>query len=223
MEFTINRDVFLKSLSHAYGVIEKKNTLPILSNVLIEAKNSKIKITATDLDLIYSEEIPIEKLVNEGTTTTSASILYDILRKIESGAKVELSLQSANKLKLVSGKSKFNLLCISSDTFPLSDEEINLKEIIYKIMKRDIYKSVGEVFYQEDIDIPFEYDKDRVIIDKITINCNDYEECKYYQDKKVVSTIKEKEKEKLYIVRVYSKKNEFNEYADNIFKSLLPH
>ena len=127
MEFTINRDVFLKSLSHAYGVIEKKNTLPILSNVLIEAKNSKIKITATDLDLIYSEEIPIEKLVSEGTTTTSASILYDILRKIETGAKVELSLQSANKLKLVSGKSKFNLLCISSDTFPLSDEDIQQK------------------------------------------------------------------------------------------------
>ena len=51
MEITVSRDVFLKSLGHAYGIIEKKTTLPILSNVLIEAKNSKLKITASDLDL----------------------------------------------------------------------------------------------------------------------------------------------------------------------------
>ena len=56
MEFTIDRDIFLKSLGHANGIIEK-TTLPILSNILIEAKNSKIKITATDLDIIYFEEI----------------------------------------------------------------------------------------------------------------------------------------------------------------------
>ena len=48
MEITINRDIFLKSLSHAYGIIEKKTTLPILSNILIEAKDSKVRITATD-------------------------------------------------------------------------------------------------------------------------------------------------------------------------------
>ena len=84
MEFTIDRDVFLKSLGHAYGIIEKKTTLQILSNILIEAKNSKIRITATDLDIIYSEEIPLLELKKEGSTTTSANVLYDILRKIES-------------------------------------------------------------------------------------------------------------------------------------------
>ena len=127
MEFTINRDVFLKSLSHAHGIIEKKNALPILSNVLIEAKNSKIKVTATDLDLIYSEEISLQNLQKEGSTTTSASILYDILRKLEPNSQVEFSLESTNKLKMISGNSKFNLLCISSDNFPLSDETINQK------------------------------------------------------------------------------------------------
>ena len=69
MEFKINRDIFLKSLSHASGIIEKKTTLPILSNILIEAKNSKIKITATDLDIIYSEEINLKELKQEGSTT----------------------------------------------------------------------------------------------------------------------------------------------------------
>ena len=128
MEFTINRDRFLKTLGYANGIIEKKTTLPILSNILIEAKDSKIKIISTDLDIIYFDEISPQELKKEGSITTSANILYDILRKLESNAKVELSLLSSNKIKLVSGNSKFNLLCISSDNFPLSDEDIKEKE-----------------------------------------------------------------------------------------------
>lgn len=127
MDITVNRDVLLKSLGHAYGVIEKKTTLPILSNVLIEAKNSKVKITATDLDIIYSEEVPLQDLKTEGSTTTSANILYDILRKLEANSKIDFSLKSPNKLQLVSGNSKFNLLCIPSDNFPISEEDIEQK------------------------------------------------------------------------------------------------
>ncbi len=66
MEITVDRDIFLKSLGHAYGIIEKKNALPILSNVLIEAIDSKIKITTTDLDIIYSEEIPAISVDKKG-------------------------------------------------------------------------------------------------------------------------------------------------------------
>jgi len=142
MEFAINRDILLKSLGHAYGIIERKTTLPILSNVLIEAKNSIIKITATDLDLIYSEEIPVKNLTKEGATTTSANILYDILRKIEPNAQIELSLQNVNKLKLVSGNSKFNLLCISPENFPLSDEDI--KQKTFEISSADILKLLNK-------------------------------------------------------------------------------
>ena len=101
MEFTINRDIFLKTLSYANGIIEKKTTLPILSNILIEAKGSKIKIIATDLDIIYFEEILPNDVKREGSTTTSAGVLYDILRKLQPDAKIELSLQSTNKLKIV--------------------------------------------------------------------------------------------------------------------------
>jgi len=125
MEFTIDRNTFLKTIGRANGIIEKKTTLPILSNILIEAKGSKINITATDLDIIYFEEMSPQEMKKEGSTTTSASILYDILRKLQPNTKVELSLQSTNRLKLVSGNSKFNLLCIPSDNFPLLDEDIN--------------------------------------------------------------------------------------------------
>ena len=65
MKFSIKRDILLKSLTLAQGIIEKKNTLPILSNVLLEVKNSKLSIIATDLDLVFYDEISevnIEKI-----------------------------------------------------------------------------------------------------------------------------------------------------------------
>jgi len=142
MEFAIDRDIFLKSIGNANGIIEKKTTLPILSNILIEAKDSKIKITATDLDIIYFEQIQPQELKNEGSTTTSASILYDILRKLQQNTKVEFSLQNPNKLKLVSGNSKFNLNCIPADNFPLSDQEIEQKS--FKISSKKLLKLLNK-------------------------------------------------------------------------------
>ncbi len=142
MEFTIERDAFLKSLGHANGIIEKKTTLPILSNVLIEAKESKIKITATDLDIIYFENIKPLEIKKEGSTTTSSSILYDILRKLQTNAKVELTLISENKLKIVSGNSKFNLLCMPSANFPLTEETINQKD--FEISSQKLLKLLNK-------------------------------------------------------------------------------
>jgi len=142
MEFTIDRDTFLKSLGHAHGIIEKKTALPILSNILIEAKESKIKITATDLDIIYSEEVVIQNLRKEGATTTSATILYDILRKLDSNSKIEFSLQNNNKLKMISGNSKFSLMCISPDNFPLSDEDI--KQNTFEVSSKQILKILNK-------------------------------------------------------------------------------
>ena len=142
MEFIIERDIFLKSLSHAIGIIEKKTTLPILANVLIEAKDSKIKITATDLDIIYFEEVAAQEIKKDGSTTTSASILYDILRKLKSNSKVELTLINQNKLKLVSENSKFNLLCMPPDNFPLSGENINTKS--FEISSQKLLKLLNK-------------------------------------------------------------------------------
>ena len=142
MEIQINRDIFLKSLGHAYGIIEKKTTLPILSNILIEAKNSELRITATDLDIIYSENLASQEIKQEGSTTTSASILYDILRKLEPNSKVELLLKNENKLSLVSGNSKFNLLCLPPDNFPLSDEDI--KQKTFEVSSKEMLKLLNK-------------------------------------------------------------------------------
>ena len=74
MQFSIKRDKLLKSLNFVQGIVEKKNTLPILSNVLLQLKDKKLSIVATDLDLIFYDEISDVKVLNEGSTTTSAAI-----------------------------------------------------------------------------------------------------------------------------------------------------
>ena len=109
---------------------------------MIEAKESKIKITATDLDIIYFEEIAPQEIKKEGSTTTSANILHDILRKLQSNAKVELTLLATNKLKLVSGNSKFNLLCMPSNDFPLLEEDNNQKS--FKISSQELLKLLNK-------------------------------------------------------------------------------
>jgi len=133
MQFVIKRDSLLKSLTLAQGVIEKKNTLPILSNVLLEAKNGKLSIIATDLDLVFYDEIDQIKIEKDGSTTTSATILYDILRKISGNSEIKFDLISENKLSLVTDNSDFNLLCLPTDNFPnfannFEDSEISFNK-----------------------------------------------------------------------------------------------
>ena len=128
MKFSVSRDQLLKSLNYCQGVVEKRSTLPILSNVLIEAKNSSLKITATDLDLIYTNLTDNISIHNEGRTTTSASVIYDIVRKLSPGSKINFDLVNENKLQLESEKSKFNLLCLDPSDFPLVDENFNDNE-----------------------------------------------------------------------------------------------
>ena len=74
MQFVVKRDILLKSLNFVQGVVEKKIHLPILSNVLLQLKDKKLSIVATDLDIIFYDEIKDVKVINEGSTTTSAAI-----------------------------------------------------------------------------------------------------------------------------------------------------
>ncbi len=129
MQFSIKRDSLLKSLNFVQGVVEKKNTLPILSNVLLQLKDKKLSIIATDLDIIFYDEISDVKILNEGSTTTSAAILYDILRKISSNSELKFELKSENKLSLKSDNSDFNLLCLPTDNFPTFADEFEGQEI----------------------------------------------------------------------------------------------
>ena len=129
MQFTLKRDTLLKSLNFVQGVVEKKNTFPILSNVLLQLKDNKLSIIATDLDIVFHDEISEVKILREGSTTTSASILYDILRKISSNSELNFDLKNENKLSLKSENSDFNLLCLPTDNFPTFTDEFESSEI----------------------------------------------------------------------------------------------
>ena len=130
MQFIVKRDILLKSLNFVQGVVEKKNTLPILSNVLLQLKENKLYIVATDLDIVFYDEITEVKILKEGSTTTSAAILYDILRKISSDSELNFDLKTENKLSLKSDNSDFNLLCLPTDNFPTFADEFEGQEIL---------------------------------------------------------------------------------------------
>jgi len=142
MKFNVNQQELQQALNYCQGVIEKRSTLPILSNILLNATGSNLTITATDLDLIFIHQLNNVEVIEEGKTTTTSSIMYDIVRKFSSGKKINLSLKDASKLQLESEKSIFNLNCISATEFPLTDENFMQNE--FKIKSKKLLKLLNK-------------------------------------------------------------------------------
>ena len=121
MKATIERATLLKSLSHVQSVVERRNTIPILSNVLIEAReDGSIRLMATDLDLQVDESVPAN-VGQPGATTVSAHTLFDIVRKLPEGSQVELNA-AEGKMQLSAGRARFNLATLPRDDFPVIAE-----------------------------------------------------------------------------------------------------
>ena len=121
MKATIERATLLKSLGHVQSVVERRNTIPILSNVLIEARDDgSIRLMATDLDLQVDESVPAQ-VAQAGATTVSAHTFFDIVRKLPEGSQVELSA-SEGKMQVVAGRARFNLSTLPRDDFPVIAE-----------------------------------------------------------------------------------------------------
>ena len=118
MKVTLERTALLKALSHLHRVVERRNTIPILSNVLIEAKGAQVEFKATDLDLEATEVVAAEVAV-AGATTVSAHTFHDIVRKLAEGAQVSLEIApDTGQLLLRSGRSRFFLQCLPAADFP---------------------------------------------------------------------------------------------------------
>ncbi|MBR1915878.1 MAG: DNA polymerase III subunit beta [Alphaproteobacteria bacterium] len=119
MKFTIERAVFLKTLSHVQSIVEKRNTIPVLSNVRLEALADGISFKATDMDTEITE-ITDAKISEQGATTAPAHMLYDIVRKLNDGSEVELVFpDEKGQLSISSGRSKFSLPTIAVEDFPV--------------------------------------------------------------------------------------------------------
>ena len=127
MKLTIERSTLLSSLAHVQSVVERRNTIPILANVRIDAHGSdRLRLTATDMDLAVVDEAEAA-VEQEGAVTTTALTLYDIVRKLPDGAQIAMGFDGGDggQLDLVSGRSHFRLSCLPIAEFPvMADGEL---------------------------------------------------------------------------------------------------
>src|SRR5215510_10429599 len=118
MKVTVERAALLKSLGHVHRVVERRNTIPILANVLIKADNSKLAFKATDLDLEVTEAIAAE-VGPAGSTTVPAHMFYEIVRKLPEGTQVLLEASGDRAvLAIRAGRSRFTLQTLPESDFP---------------------------------------------------------------------------------------------------------
>ena len=119
MKATIERATLLRCLSHVQSVVERRNTIPILSNVLIDADaGGGVKVMATDLDLQVVETMTAASVEGAGAITVSAHLLFDIARKLPDGSQVSLETAD-NRMVVKAGRSRFQLPTLPRDDFPV--------------------------------------------------------------------------------------------------------
>jgi len=119
MKLSIERATLLKALAQAQSVVERRNTIPILANVLIEAEGAQVSFRATDLDIEVVDRAPA-LVERAGATTVSAVMLHEIVRKLPDGALVNLAEDAAaGRLTITAGRSTFNLATLPKEDFPV--------------------------------------------------------------------------------------------------------
>ncbi|MDJ0821631.1 MAG: DNA polymerase III subunit beta [Paracoccaceae bacterium] len=119
MKISIERGALLRAVSQAQSVVERRNTIPILANVLIEAEGDTVTFRATDLDIEVLDKAPAQ-VERAGGTTVSAVTLHEIVRKLPDGALVTLAEDSAaGRLNVTAGRSSFNLATLPKEDFPV--------------------------------------------------------------------------------------------------------
>jgi DNA polymerase III subunit beta len=123
MQLSIERAALLKALGHVQNVVERRNTIPILSNVLLSAEGDAMALSATDLDMEIIDETP-GRIEGAGQITAPAHTLYEIVRKLPEGSEVELRYSGDDpRLQVVAGRSKFNLPVLPAGDFPVMSSD----------------------------------------------------------------------------------------------------
>ena len=141
MKFKIIRSNFFKTLSHLQGIVDKKNSLPILSNILIEAKDNQLILSSTDMDISIIEKIDCD-ILESGSTTINSQILYDIVRKIDENSEIEIISNDGKLLTLRADGSRFSLACLPKEDYPIIDQNksgVNIKlnsKILFKLIDK---------------------------------------------------------------------------------------
>ena len=125
MEFKTNSSDLLKALSHIHGIVEIRHTLPILSNIILEARDSELVLSSTNLDIYCSDKIRAE-VTNTGEISVPALTLFEIVKRLPAGSEVFIKMEDDDtEITLKCGRSKFNLSTLRTDDFPIiSDNDL---------------------------------------------------------------------------------------------------
>ena len=151
MKLKLSKSNFVKSLSFVQNIVESKTTIPILANVLLEAKQGRLNVSATDMDITIFDKVKIDNIEVEGATSVPAHTLYNVIKELPDDNPIDLSYDQNNKkLHLMSSKSKFVFSCLSKDEFPISSTEtfktsFDLKsDILKEIIDKTYFASSNE-------------------------------------------------------------------------------
>jgi DNA polymerase-3 subunit beta len=118
MQLSIDKPSLVKALAHVASVVERRNTIPILSNVHLATKNNELRLTSTDLDMEIVETVPA-RAKGEGATTVPAHMFHDIVRKLPEGSDIELTREGdQGRLAIACGAARFSLQTLPADDFP---------------------------------------------------------------------------------------------------------
>ena len=131
MDFKVNSSDLLKAISHIHGVVEIRHTLPILSNMIIAAKDGCLKLSSTNLDIYCSDKVNAE-IVSPGEISVSASTFHEIIKRLPNGSDLHATLDAeSSSLILKCGRSKFNLTTMKTDDFPtIADSDLNTNFVL---------------------------------------------------------------------------------------------
>ena len=137
MKLTIDRMSLLRPLGHVQSVVERRNTIPILANVVLRADEGELSLTATDMDMDIATEVGCS-VMTAGTTTMSAHLLYDIARKLPDGAEVEIAINDGHAM-VSAGRSSFRLPTLPVEDFPaISSNELPVNFSLTAADMRDL-------------------------------------------------------------------------------------
>jgi DNA polymerase III subunit beta len=149
MEFRISKEIFMKALQRIQGIVEKRNTMPILSNALLEVQNDQLYITATDLEVGMRSSYPT-RMIREGKITVSAKKLYEIVKEMPD-EEIHFSTKENDWVEIVCGKARFNIVGLSSEEFPYFPKVKDESFIVFNngILSEMIEKTSYAICYDE--------------------------------------------------------------------------
>ncbi len=149
MEFVIDKPVFLKTLQRVQGIVEKRNTMPILANVLIEASGGKVNVMATDLEVFIKDSVKAD-IKEEGAVTVNARKIFEIVKELPD-ERARVSTNKDCKVTIKGGKAKFNIMGLPAKDFPAFPvvDESTLETVQNEILKEMVDKTAFAVSLDE--------------------------------------------------------------------------